>query len=401
MAMEWFGFMKRRYSRKNGRYSMKHYLLFVVVMVVGYNLLTIEDLNDTSKINYNYPKIFPERYVSKREIKRILFWTKDYGSITWQTFGHYSIRDAFKGCAVSKCIVTADKALVSESDALLFHPPDFITTFSLPSVRFPEQIYIYASMEPPPNHYLMNLRKYSNFFNWTLGYRSDMDILHTYGHLKKLPSVNKSVEQIDFSKHKTHKVVWAVGNCYPYSPRQLTAQELSKYIDVDVIGHCGKTYPKCSGVICPEVLGKYKFYLSFENSLCKDYVTEKFWNALVREQIPIVRGGADYTKIAPPNSFINVLDFPNIKKLAEYIHYLDKNHTAYNEYFKWRSHFEIGYTDWRCELCKALHDTSRPAQMYTDLYRWMSEENCPVWSFSNQISRYVNGFFINMGIKWF
>ncbi|KAK6179569.1 hypothetical protein SNE40_011896 [Patella caerulea] len=375
MTMKWFGFKRKEW---NGGYSIKRCLVFVVVIVVGYTLLTNEDLNDTSNIKNNPTKIFPERTVSQRDIKRILFWTKSYGSITWET---NSISDAFKGCAVSKCIFTADKSLVSESDALLFHPPDIISTFSLPSVRSPEQIYIYASLEPPPNHYLVNLRKYSNYFNWTFGYRSDMDILMTYGYFKTLPSVNKSVEQKDFSKHKTHKVAWAVGNCYPFFPRQLIAQELSKYIEVDVFGHCGKSNPNC-GRLCPEVLGKYKFYLSLENSLCKDYVTEKFWNALIREQIPIVRGGANYTKIAPPNSFINVLDFPNVAKLAEYLHYLDKNHTAYNEYFKWRSHFAIGNSNWRCELCKALHDTSRPAQVYTDLYGWMSEENCPLWSVS-------------------
>ena len=25
---------------------------------------------------------------------------------------------------------------------------------------------------------------------------------------------------------------------------------------------------------------KYKFYLAFENSLCQEYITEKFWKAL-------------------------------------------------------------------------------------------------------------------------
>ena len=42
-------------------------------------------------------------------------------------------------------------------------------------------------------------------------------------------------------------------------------------------------------------------------------------------------GGADYKKIAIPGSFINVLDFPSVKALADYLLYLDKNNTAYNE----------------------------------------------------------------------
>lgn len=34
----------------------------------------------------------------------------------------------------------------------------------------------------------------------------------------------------------------------------------------------------------------YMFYLAFENSICADYVTEKFFNAMKRDVIPIVLG---------------------------------------------------------------------------------------------------------------
>ena len=47
-----------------------------------------------------------------------------------------------------------------------------------------------------------------------------------------------------------------------------------------------------------EMLDKgYKFYLSFENSLCSDYVTEKFWKILKFNIVPVVLGGADYSKV--------------------------------------------------------------------------------------------------------
>ena len=50
--------------------------------------------------------------------------------------------------------------------------------------------------------------------------------------------------------------------------------------------------------------------------------------------IPVVYGFGYENKNLPPHSFIDVLDFPSVKALADYLHYLDKNDTAYNEYFR-------------------------------------------------------------------
>ena len=50
--------------------------------------------------------------------------------------------------------------------------------------------------------------------------------------------------------------------------------------------------------------------------------------------IPVVYGYGDYAAQAPPHSYIDVLDFPKIEDLANYLIYLDKNDTAYYEYFR-------------------------------------------------------------------
>jgi len=38
-------------------------------------------------------------------------------------------------------------------------------------------------------------------------------------------------------------------------------------------------------------------------------VTEKFWKVLDYSTIPVVLGGANYSKFAPAKSYINVRDF--------------------------------------------------------------------------------------------
>ena len=58
------------------------------------------------------------------------------------------------------------------------------------------------------------------------------------------------------------------------------AKELQKYITVDIYGSCGPL--KCWGDQCDDTLDNdYKFYLAFENSLCYDYITEKFARGLM------------------------------------------------------------------------------------------------------------------------
>ena len=74
-----------------------------------------------------------------------------------------------------------------------------------------------------------------------------------------------------------------------------------------------------------KLASQYKFYLSFENSICDEYVTEKLTRAFASNVVPIVFGGANYSQITPPNSVINVDNFETIESLANYLTELDHN----------------------------------------------------------------------------
>ncbi|CAG7816541.1 unnamed protein product [Allacma fusca] len=104
----------------------------------------------------------------------------------------------------------------------------------------------------------------------------------------------------------------------------------------------------------------YKFYLSFENSLCKDYLTEKVFEAYSAGMVPVVYGGANYDLFLPRGSYINVESFPSTKSLADYLLYLDQNPSEYLKYFKWKTssilvsdHTNMG--NGYCQLCEKLH----------------------------------------------
>jgi len=140
------------------------------------------------------------------------------------------------------------------------------------------------------------------------------------------------------------------------------AQELSKHIQVDIYGSCGSfSCSKLDEDSCFKLLDKdYRFYLSFENSNCKDYITEKFWqNGLSNDIIPIVMGARpeDYKRVAPHHSYIHVEDFPGgPKDLAQYLKELEGNKDLYNQYFKWKGTGEMINTKFLCRVCALLNE---------------------------------------------
>ena len=92
-------------------------------------------------------------------------------------------------------------------------------------------------------------------------------------------------------------------------------------------------------------------------------------------------------QIAPPNSFLHISDFPSLDHLVQHLQHLSRSEAAYNHYLEWTRHYEV-YSElparrkWWCDLCSALHDRSRPAQVYTDLEGWVQDDTCPQWTVS-------------------
>lgn len=116
--------------------------------------------------------------------------------------------------------------------------------------------------------------------------------------------LNKSFdENFDFFSEKKYGVVAGlISNCGAGTRRLDYINELKKYIPVKLFGACGEACPKVSQLTgkeanCKFIIGtEYKFFLAFENSICKDYITEKFFNMLSYNIIPVVLGGGNYSQ---------------------------------------------------------------------------------------------------------
>ncbi|CAH1801061.1 unnamed protein product [Owenia fusiformis] len=322
--------------------------------------------------------------------KVILYWTSFFSvSDFYQSTGDRP----FKGCSKT-CFATTNKSLFDKADALLIHPYEFEYEKSkligqkshllhyphgdLPKYHPPHQRWVMYTEEPPTIMNPKNTKQFNDVFNWTITYRSDSDILNPYGQLaKKKMDFNLTK---NFARGKDKLIAWFVSDCKTQSKREVIVRELQKHIPVDIFGACGSLKcPRKSEANCSRMLeSRYKFYLSFENSLCVEYVTEKLWKVLKLDIIPIVLGGANYTKILPKKSFINILDFTSLDTFVNYLNLLDGNDTLYNEYFMWKKDYDFLHTyelrrSYMCSLCKKLHE-DHTVKTYPNMDMWWNEK---------------------------
>ena len=301
--------------------------------------------------------------------KVVMFWINGQTDMWWDTTREGA--EYFERCQNS-CVMTSNKTRVSEASVIAFFHVDESPVW--PRVRLQNQSYVHFLNERPgPWHESMT--EYNGRINITWCSRRDADVP---SHPIVLPKRNRSPDKIYKRRIPLHdkkkSVIWAASNCNSSSNRDIYAHELSKHIDVDIYGKCGSLNCPKSPTCMDFFEHRYKFYLSFENRICRDYITEKFYGILDYELIPIVMGGGDYNEAGPPHSFINVRDYDSPKDLAKYLHFLANNEEEYYSYFSWKSHHWIqpaNPVDDSCLLCDIAHNItawSRPAR--EDYYSW-------------------------------
>ncbi|KAK3596044.1 hypothetical protein CHS0354_032569 [Potamilus streckersoni] len=338
---------------------------------------------------------YTARKLLRKSNKIILLWTEyDHDNFKYLE----TVREHLQQCP-HKCFVTNNRNELADSDAVFFHLTDIWIpnwkigtkrTLLFPNESHPDQIWIIENSEPPFS-FFGDVDIFGDIFNWTMWYRSDATIVVPYGRYIQLGEVDKSsvkkmYERRDIYSEKSKFMVGAISNCKDPGRRYLLVEEMSKYLDFTMFGQCYNknmcgTSWRDGNVACNEELNKYRFYLAFESNQCKDYITEKYWNALDREQIPIVNWKRkDILSGYIPNSYINVYDFPSVKDFAEYIKLVNSNATLYNSYFEWRNYFSLDLTlrvSW-CNLCEKLHKMDQKYErQIVDLKKYLYSDVCP------------------------
>lgn len=239
-------------------------------------------LFDDKKINFSCLQ-------QTQNIKTILLWTTFFGE---KDFGLGLGFDPFVnfGCPVTKCVLINDKQKLGEADLVVVHMREEQVIY--PIYKRPwQQRWVFTLYESPIYSY--NFDNFDNFFNLTSTYRIDSDFPHFYDLTSSMRwKLNENFdEKKDFYSEKNKFAAAIISNCRGKSKRLDYIKKLKNYVQFDIYGKCGEPCPDN----CKEHVAKeYKFYFAFENSICKDYITEKFFDILQFDIIPVVHGGGDY-----------------------------------------------------------------------------------------------------------
>ncbi len=301
--------------------------------------------------------------------------------------------------------------LSSSSTNLFIFPPlaaTDINTFSCARAgehQWPEQSREWGiipqfahNMESPQHDDIVGTIK-SAKFNFRDDYQLDSDIVSSYTGLapSTFSTLQDSVHRqtglfkpyLPYEQRHVHvEAAWVAQNCRSSNHReQFVEAVMGAGVRVDSFGGClhNKDFPagyQDTHESFIKLLSKYKFYLSFENSLCRHYYTEKLFRSLEIGVIPIllnhpadseyllphkvcqlmpwflrvsavglgyqlciarnfhrisIANQLPYHRFCVQDAAIKVWDFPNVQALARYILEVSSSPTLFYKHLAWKS----------------------------------------------------------------
>ena len=352
-------------------------------------------LRTTSDLPFVHPTAF---HRNPRELI-ILFYSKFYIKPRWP------VKMGSMDCGEYQCTLTSDRGLYDKSSAVVFHHRSPKWVNDVPRLRKRDRnmsgklfvVYNRESNLWEPNG-KDQLDVINGMINWTIGLRRDNDIyipttVVTRG--RHLDGFDPNKNYLEDKKGFTAALL--TSNCFAgdsfklYHGRRDFIRALQNAgLNLDVYGACGK---RCGSYAnCASYLKNYKFVLTFENSLCWDYITEKpFIGGLNLGSVPVIATWANISDpyVLPPGSFINALNFSTPSELVRYMEKVGEDPKLYNRFFMWRANWTYTFVsqfegqmpfsdDYFCPLCHRLHELKKHPWMKTisNYTEWYEQVKC-------------------------
>jgi hypothetical protein len=235
--------------------------------------------------------------------------------------------------------ITENRNRLREADVVVFHIPE--TRFYHLSRKPRGQIWVAWAIESDVNYPRLRDESFMARFDLTMTYRRDADVLWGYiPYYGSADMMQDALKSPPLAKDSERPVAMLISSATDKCGRREYAEELARHIPIDSYGKFlrNRTLPddrwRSSKL---EVIAHYPFTIAFENSITRDYVTEKYYDPLVAGSVPIYMGAPNASEFRPgERCYIDVRDFSEPRALAGYLHELLRDERKYDEYLAWK-----------------------------------------------------------------
>ncbi|KII66189.1 Alpha-(1,3)-fucosyltransferase 6 [Thelohanellus kitauei] len=216
-------------------------------------------------------------------------------------------------------------------------------------------VWIVLIQEPP--HKIRKLLKIkaspqNNQTLWMFSFHRSSVYQDKYFSFSKSTQNNFNISALRMELEDRFKSsVSIISNCnVKLTPRLKYIRDVKEHFMVYGHGKCyNYKFPKPKrSILCRH----HMFYFSFENSLCEDYLTEKYCVPLNCVAIPIIMSHPSNLDRYIPGSYINAFDFPSPKHLGDHLKNVSQNFLMYLDYFRWREKYQIEECKISTNICE-------------------------------------------------
>ncbi len=186
---------------------------------------------------------------------------------------------------------------------------------------------------------------------WAFGMPADEEIKHQkykkiqWHNLDPNDLVKNNIDTDSIINSKTKFCNFLYGHKVPY--REAFFKELSKYKKIDAPGKSMNNMPSIDSIYSGDMwdrkrqfLKPYKFTISFENNSYPGYQTEKIYDAMLENSIPIYCGDPYIHNLFNTKSFLNAFDIIN---------------PSYDGFIQWlEKHSQMNFVDFRPGVYKTI-----------------------------------------------
>ncbi|PNW69860.1 hypothetical protein CHLRE_18g749697v5 [Chlamydomonas reinhardtii] len=295
-----------------------------------------------------------------------------------------------QGCTIGKTTINCRYGVginPETADALWYHIPSMGGSSNVKK-HHPKQLLIGMSMESSEYYPALDNKDFMKAFDVESSYRtcSQVPVFYFDYNEKQVHALFKA--PVSFEQKKT-ALVYVNSNCGAKSGRSDIMRRVIALKDQEVPthswGNCDRNMEVTGSFDKMELIRGYKFCVAMENSITKDYITEKLWQALEAGCVPVYLGPHNVADFLPdPDAIIDYNRLGSPEALNKELHRLATDRDAYEAKLAWksrkweelapsflrmveRSHVRQPHS--RCQLCRlALKNRYRPQNFSTCLF---------------------------------